>query len=331
MPVFTISLVFVLAAIVNLAFTQVVDDSQCDCYVTDGRFPTYYQNHGFWDFRSLSRCAGVPPIIREVDGNLDANVTCSLFDWSHPFTDFWAPQHWTNANKTFPMVVTYNNLYIEHNPGGRRDHQRHDTFLTMRTSRLPGFQTAAELQSIHKLDHASVRMLARTHGSPGACTSVFTYLGAKRLRDVQESDVEMLTRESAATAIHYTNQPSYLEDGTLITGAAYAATLPNGRCWSDWITHRLDWTPGRTTFSVDGVQSHTQTFQAPRDPSYVLLNAWSDGGVWTGQMREGGEAFQNVQWIEMLYNLLPAGAQCNRTCSIDKSPQVGKPVHVENM
>ncbi len=324
MPASTTSLVCVLAAIATLSSAQVVDDSQCDCYVTDGRFPTSYQNHGFWDFRSLSRCAGgVPPIIQDVDGNLNAKVTCSLFDWSDPFTQFWGPQHWSNGKRDFPMIMTYNNLYIEQNPEGQSD-----TFMTMRTSRLPGFQTAAELQSMNKVDHASVRMLARSHGAPGACTSVFTYRGADRLEDVQESDIEMLTREQPATAIHYTNQPSYRDDGTTVDGASYNATMPGGRTWSDWTTHRLDWTPGRTTFSVDGVESHTQTFQAPRDPGLVLLNAWSDGGVWTGPMAAGGEAFQNVQWIEMLYNVLPDGTQCNRKCSIDKSPQVGKPVRI---
>lgn len=316
------SLLALAAVFAAAASGQIVDDSQCDCYVTDGRFPTTYQNHGFWDFRSLSQYAGVPAVIQDLDGNLNAPVTCPLFDWSNAFTTFWGPQHWKNGNNDFPMAMTYNNLYIEKNGGGQSD-----TFMTMRTSRLPGFQTAAELQSMDKHDHASIRMLARSHGSPGACTSVFTYLGAEHLKDVQECDIEMLTRETD-TAIHYTNQPSYLEDGTTVDGASYNVTLPNGLKWSDWITHRLDWTPGRTTLSVNGQETHTQTFQAPRDPSLILLNAWSDGGVWTGKMPSGGEAYQNVQWIEILYNLLPAGAACNRNCSIDKSPLVGKPVRV---
>lgn len=259
----------------------------------------------------MSRCAtGVPEIIQDVNGNLNAKVTCSLFDWSDPFTEFWGPQHWNNGNEDFPMIMSYNNLYIEHNPGGQSD-----TYMTMRTSRLPGFQSTAELQSMNKVDHTSIRMLARSHGSPGACTSVFTYLGADHLKDVQESDIEMLTRETDR-AIHYTNQPSYLEDGTTVDGASYNVTLPNGLKWSAWITHRLDWTPGRTTFSINGIESHTQIFQAPRDPSLILLNTWSDGGVWTEKMASGGEAFQNVQWIEVLYNVLPSGSKCNRKCSI---------------
>lgn len=36
-------------------------------------------------------------------------------------------------------------------------------------------------------------------------------------------------------------------------------------------------------------------------PSGGLFTAWSDnGGAWRGQMAQGSEALQNVQWIEML-------------------------------
>ncbi|OAA63870.1 Concanavalin A-like lectin/glucanase, subgroup [Cordyceps fumosorosea ARSEF 2679] len=325
MPAYTKSLVALLAAAAKLTWAQaVVDDFQCDCYVNDGEHPAYYRNHSFWDFRLLPIRPGQPKVIPDVAGNLHAHPTSSLFSGPNPFTDFWSVQQWPNNNQTFPMVVTRNNLYIERDPDGGQG----STFMTMRTSRLPGFQTAAELQSINRVDHASIRVRARSHGAPGACTSVFTYRGAPLLQDVQEADIEMLTREPDATQVHYTNQPSYRTDGTTVWGASHAAALPGGRRWSDWLTHRLDWTPGRTTFSVDGVEAHTQTFQAPRDPSFVLLNAWSDGGVWTGQMAEGGEAFQNVQWIDMLYNILPAGERCDRKCSIDRSPQVGKPVPV---
>lgn len=319
---FTRSLLFSLVTAATSLAADVVDDSQCDCYVTDGRFPTRFRSHGFWDFRSLSQYAGVPRVISNINDNLNAPVTCPLFDWSDPFTHFWGPQHWSNGNNDFPMIMTYNNLYIENNDGGESD-----TYMTMRTSRLPGFQTASELESIDYHDHASIRMLARSHGSPGACTSVFTYLGAEQLRDVQEADIEMLTREPD-TEIHYTNQPSYLEDGSTIDGASYQATLPNGQRWSDWTTHRLDWTPGRTTYGVNGIETHTQTFQAPRDPSKLLLNSWSDGGVWTGTMAQDGEAYQNVQWVEVLYNVLGSGEQCNRACSIDKSPVTGKAVRL---
>lgn len=298
---------------------QVVSDAQCDCYLSDGRFPTYFKNHGFWDFRSLGQYAKVPPVIQTLDGNKNADFTSPVFNWDSDFAKFWGPQHWAkNEDTAFPMVNSFNNLYIEKNNNGDSD-----TFMTMRTSRLPAFQTAAEFESQSPLDHASIRMLAKTHGSSGACTSVFTYKGANQPRDVQECDIEMLTRDDAHY-IHYTNQPGVL-NGDIVPGASRNVTLPNGLQWSDWVKHRLDWTPGRTTWSANDAEVASQTFQAPRDPSIVLLNAWSDGGEWTDKMPEGGEAYQNVQWIEILYNVADK-ASCNKVCSVDKSPVVGKPV-----
>lgn len=296
---------------------NVVDDSHCGCFVTDGNYPTYYKQHGFWDFRFLSNKARVPPVIKDVNGNLNADFTSDYFNWDSEFAQFWGPQHWSNEEPGFPMVNSYNNLYIEKNADGNSD-----THMTMRSSRLPKFQTAAEFESMKMVDHASLRMYAKTAGSSGVCTSIFTYRGAEHLKDVQEADIEMLSRESSQF-IHYTNQPSYLEDGSTVDGASENVTLPNSMRWTDWTTHRLDWTPGRTTYLANGVQTHTQTFQAPRDPSTILLNTWSDGGEWTGTMPQGGEAYQRVQWIEMLYNVVP---KCNKVCSIDKSPVRGKAV-----
>lgn len=40
----------------------------------------------------------------------------------------------------------------------------------------------------------------------------------------------------------------------------------------------MDWTPGVTTWYVDGQLASTIPFQAPRDPSQVMFNSWSDGG-----------------------------------------------------
>lgn len=299
---------------------EVVDDSQCDCYLSDGRFPAYFKSHGFWDFRSLSQHARVPPVINTIQGNKDADFTSPVFNWESKFTQFWGPQHWAkNENTDFPMVNSYNNLYIEQNTDGKSD-----TYMTMRSTRLPGFQTAAEFESINYLNHASIRMMAKTRGSPGACSSVFTYKGAPSLKDVQECDIEILTRDPQ-TALHYTNQPSYLEDGSTVNGASRNISLPNNKKWSDWTKHRIDWTPGRTTWSADNVEVGTQTFQAPRDNSLVILNTWSDGKTWTGKMPQNGEAYQHVQWIEILYNIVDKGS-CNRVCSVDKSPTIGKPV-----
>ncbi|KAH8170043.1 glycosyl hydrolases family 16 domain-containing protein [Sarocladium implicatum] len=301
------------------ALATAVSAADCDCYLTDGSSPAYFKNYGFWDFRDLSRYAGVPATINTVSGNANAGFTSDYFGWSSDFQKFWGPQNWDNGAE-FTNVNSFNNLYISSNPNGDSA-----TMLTMRTARGSNFQSSSEFETKAKVDHASMRMYARTHGDAGACTAIFTYLGADSLKDVQEADIEILTRDPE-TAIHYTNQPSYLEDGTTIDGASNNITMPGGKKWSDWMEHRMDWTPGMTTWSVDGQVLHAQSFQAPVDPAQILLNVWSDGNEWTGRMRENGQAFQDVQWIELAYDVTSKGS-CSKVCSVDAGAP-GSPIPI---
>ncbi|KAG6005303.1 hypothetical protein E4U21_000278 [Claviceps maximensis] len=286
-------------------------DPKCDCYRTDGPSMTYFNSHVFTDFRSLSQYAKTPAVISSVDGNANAGTTSPFFNWGTALRDFWAPQQYKNANSTFPMVKTLNNLYIQKDTelGGAA------TYLRMRTTRLAGFQTAAEMQSNARLDHASIRMHSRVVGSSGACGSVFTYLHSDDPRLVQESDVEILTRDEHGL-VHYTNQPGVL-DGESVPGATHEIHLQKENSWSDWTTHRLDWTAGRTSFFVNGRGVLNSGFQVPRNDSFVLVNMWSDGGDWTGLMVEHGEAYMDVQWIEVLHGLA-SKKNCRRLCTIPR-------------
>ena len=293
----------------------------CDCYLIDGNYPTYYSNYRLWDFRSMPENAvdNPTPLIPTREGNLNAGPTTPYFSYDGgAFTEFWGPQQWSNGNETFMNIPTYNNLYIDHATDGDVD-----TYLTMRTARQGDFQSSAEFESIEAHDHASMRMRARSFGSPGACTAMFTYFKPEggTLIDVEEADIEMLTREPTTT-IHYTNQPSYLEDGTTVDGASNTLTVSPG--WDQWIDHRQDWTPGRTTWYYNGVEQHSQTFQAPEAPARLVFNAWSDGQVWTGLMEEGGSAYQQIQWIEIAYGLTDA-ASCSNVCNIDDEGFTGGP------
>jgi beta-glucanase (GH16 family) len=176
-----------------------------------------------------------------------------------------------------------------------------DTFLTMRTMRMPGFQSAAEFESVSTYHYVSVRMLARVTGNAGACMALFTYLEGDELADVQEADIEIMTRD-AKNRIQYTNQPSFTEEGDEVLKATRNATLPNGIEWDDWVVHRLDWTPERSVWYVQGQEVASIEFQTPRDPAQIILNAWSDGGSWSGNMSLGDAAYMQIQWIEMVYN-----------------------------
>ncbi|KAK4232026.1 xyloglucan endo-transglycosylase [Podospora fimiseda] len=219
------------------------------------------------------------------------------------------------------------------------------SYLSLRTARLETFQTSAEIESTSsKFKYLSIRTLTRTIGSPGAITALFTYRHSSDPSQVQESDLEIRTSDPESL-IHYTNQPSLTKDGEVESRATRNSTLPNGLKWSDWLIHRLDWTPEYTAWYVNDILVAQISFQVPRDESNIILNAWSDGGEWTGNMSVGGQAELQVKWIEIVYNSTEAeggkikmtskakkekneGGICGAVCGIDGTgvEEVGKPV-----
>jgi hypothetical protein len=325
MPVAKIAAAAALLAFSAQAQTT-VDDSECDCFFTNGTAPTYFKSHGFWDFRSLSQYAVVnPPGLKlSVEESENADFTTPYLNYDSEFGAFWGAQKWGSlgSDDLLPNQNSLNNLYIERNRG-----YESDTYLAMRTARLDDFQTSAEFESREQFDHVSMRMHSMTTGTKGACTSIFTY---RKEGDevVEETDIEILTNDPSDT-VRYTNQPSYNETtDDSVPGASHTITLPDGKVWYDWRTHRLDWTPGLTTWFLDGEKTFDMTFQVPTKPAQVILNAWSNGDEWwTGEMVVGGRAYQYVQWIELLYDVTDE-ATCERVCSVDDSPVIGKAVRL---
>ncbi|CAG7560889.1 unnamed protein product [Fusarium equiseti] len=293
----------VLATISRVSSTSTTDDD-CECYLTNGSNSAYYSRHNFYDFRDLAEYAKVPSPVK--NASRKASVTSDYFK-SDAWDNTWSIQDWNNrgsggvslsGDATVFMVNSPNNIYIQENDD---DDASSDTFLTMRTMRMPGFQSAAEFESVSTYHYVSVRMLARVTGSAGACMALFTYLGGDELADVQEADIEIMTRDER-NRIQYTNQPSFTEDGDEVPKATRNATLPNGIEWDDWVVHRLDWTPERSVWYVQGQEVASIEFQTPKDSTQIILNAWSDGGSWSGNMSLGDAAYMQIQWIEMVYN-----------------------------
>lgn len=281
----------------------------CDCYLIDGDTPTYYKDYGFWDFRSLSQYAVDPPVLDTAEENVKAGYTSDYFVWGTDFRKFWGPQnfHKKSDDGKYTCQNSFNNLYIAENPNGDSE-----TLLRFRTAKGSDSASCSEIESATLVDHASMRMYARTYGDSGACTSMFTYVGPPNADTVQESDIEILTKDPE-DHIHYTNQPGSNPGGT------NEITMPDGKKWSQWLTHRLDWTPGKTAWFVDGKRLAGQTFQAPVAPSTLIFNAWSDGGSWSGEMADGGVAYQDIQWVEIAYNLADEGS-CTKVCNVGNTP-----------
>jgi beta-glucanase (GH16 family) len=118
---------------------------------------------------------------------------------------------------------------------------------------------------------------------------------------VQEADIEILTR-GPQNKIQLTNQPSESPSGDTLSQATLNATLPDGIEWTAWNEYRYDWLPGSSSWYVNGASVGRISFQAPRDPSGIILNMWSNGGSWTGNMSTGGASYLQIQWIEIVYN-----------------------------
>jgi hypothetical protein len=205
--------------------------------------------------------------------------------------------------------------------------QEHDgssssTHLTLRSYRNADFVSTAEIDSkLHNIFHASITVRARVRGAPGACAGIFTYLD-----DKTESDIEILTRDPT-NHIRYTNQPGLDDDGNEIPGASTDAVLPNGAVWTDWVEHRLDWTPELSAFYANGELVETKTYGIPDAPSSFIVNLvscgsepvvrdslltrlsqWGDGGSWSGMPDIGAAAYLDIQWIEVLFNTSDASA-----------------------
>jgi hypothetical protein len=91
------------------------------------------------------------------------------------------------------------------------------------------------------------------------------------LNDSTESDIEILTRDPP-NYIRYTNQPSVDAEGEVIPGAETDATLPDSAVWTDWNTHRIDWTPRISAWYVNDIFLANKTYGIPKSPSYLTLN-----------------------------------------------------------
>jgi hypothetical protein len=306
------------------------NNPDCDCYVVqsgaDSQQPEYFQYYRFYDFRNLP--GGFSQAPGQVNDSLGTESTWQpdLFssdDWKAD----WQVQNWSkNATEEFPIPMTNSpaNIYLAK--------EKDASYIALRTSREEDFQSAAEMESSQQnVMHLSMRMSGRVIGSKGAVAGFFTYVN-----DDNESDIEILTNDPVDT-IRYTNQPAVGKDGNSVAEASVQGSdLPS---WEDWQTHRIDWLPKNSYWYLNNKQVAANTYSVPRKPSYMVLNMWSDGGTWSGNMTVDDSAEFHVQWIEMTFNTSgpydggngngrvkrSKKKGCETVCKIDGVKQLGTP------
>jgi hypothetical protein len=314
------------------------NNADCNCYVVqsgdNSQTPSYFQYYRFYDFRNLpDAMTKAPPLLNDsVIAAAQPAWQPSLFD-SDAWNYDWGIQNWSKpATDDFPTPMNNSlaNIYLLQ--------ENNVSFLTLRTSKEETYQTAGEIENQQKnLMHVSMRMYGRVRGDKGAVAGFFTFVD-----DSNESDIEILT-DDPTDQIRYTNQPSVDNEGNEIAAASVGPTdLPS---WENWQTHRIDWLPKKSYWYLNSKQVAANSYSVPRKPSFLVLNMWSDGGEWSGNMSQGDSAEFQIQWIEMTFNTSgpydggksqekrdsssvfhrKRAEGCKTVCKIDDVAQVGTP------
>ena len=334
----------------SLSSLTTASQPDCECFITNGSEPSYFTHHYFIDFRNISIPTSPPPNITSADTAGTEPFTSNYFN-SPPWSSFWSINNATGLynfsdDSHHPQVASAGNIFISHGDGdndGDDDSSSHNngTYLTLRTSRTSRFQSVAEMDSLERsMKYLSVRARLRVLASndsagqqsaveTGGVFGMFTYQS-----DTQESDLEILTSDDSHT-IHCSNQPDYnAKTGDAVADASTAVGMPEGSQWTRWTTQRLDWRDGMSSWWVDGVNVLNKTKNVPSKPSGVVLNLWSDGGVWSGNMTVGREVRVGVEWIEIVYNVSSDSRKgtCHLGCLVDgdRVKDVGTPVLAYN-
>ena len=176
--------------------------------------------------------------------------------------------------------------------------QDFSTYLTLHTTRLSNStQLAARLDyKEYNVTQASISLSGRVRGASGAVACFFTYYN-----DTTESDIEMLTRDPSQQ-MRYSNQPTTdpLTDED-IGGSTFNRSLAHQNV-SSWNVHRLDWVTGLSAWYVNGDLAAETNVNVPGAASMIIMNMWSNGGSFSGEMEIGEEAWFDVQWVELMFN-----------------------------
>ncbi|KAJ5479524.1 hypothetical protein N7530_005033 [Penicillium desertorum] len=259
----------------------------------------------------------------------------SLTFYKTSFERDWSSQNWERRSTPVAPVLMINS---KHNVFFTQDSDEDDpraTYLVLRTTRFSEYTSTAEIETrIRNIYRCSLRVRLRLlpassvvsqpplhkewpprdpkrhrvapfnngtiplHGNRppyGACAGIFTYHDA-----TCESDIEILTRDPSHR-VHYANQPDYDFDADReIPGASTIAEVPVP--WTRWSTHRLDWLSDMSRWYVNNEMQDAKSYGVPDLESMVILNLWSNGGLWTGDMRIGDSIYLGIEYIELVYN-----------------------------
>ncbi|PLB35919.1 glycoside hydrolase family 16 protein [Aspergillus candidus] len=286
----------------------------CTCYsLTSADTPFIFTHNEIWDFRAQ-------PLPQPQDQQQQQQQQPTLLSQT-PLVSSWRPQTWhrpPSGRAISPMHNEDANVFLTPHP----DAPAPATTLMLRATRHADHTSTAEIEStIDSIKHCSLRVrmrlvnLSPTPGPvpPGVCAGLFIYNSA-----TSESDIEILTHDPLTMA-HYANQPDYdpVTDAIIPGSMVIVPDLP--RPWTEWSTHRLDWVPGESAWYADGKLVARLAYGVMQTEGRPILNLWSDGGGWTGDMPVGSSVGMAIEWVQLAYNLTTdAVGQCETVCDVEQ-------------
>ncbi|KAK2016823.1 concanavalin A-like lectin/glucanase [Colletotrichum eremochloae] len=173
--------------------------------------------------------------------------------------------------------------------------------------KVPGGQTAkpyscAEVSTtFSNIKYASVRTVAIFSEPAGVCNGLFFYKN-----DTQETDIEWLSdpaslSNSGTRQVWFTNQ-----DADRNGVKTYKTFSPPDSPTTAEHEYRLDWTPGRVQWFVDGVEKWSTTSDVPNTIGSWVFNNWSNGDKGWSAGPPATQADFKIKDIYMYYNTAAA-------------------------
>ncbi|USP74896.1 glycoside hydrolase family 16 protein [Curvularia clavata] len=295
----------------------------CTRFSTNGSAAATYNFHRFYDFRNLAECfigdaEKLPGSGNDCSPSVTSNGQSKIIAGS-PWSADWDARYWLKPavkNGTIDMRYSPSSVSISRDKDGSIEH---NTYLSLHTMRLEnGTQLASQLESNeYNVTYASIRMSGRIRGASGAVAGFFTYHN-----DTAESDIEIPTG-STRNEMHCSNQPTTdPETAVPIHGSTFNVSTGDEQPTSGWNDYRLDWVQDRSVWYVNGKQSAETTVNVPDAESTIILNVWSNGGNFSGRMNFNEEAWFDIQWVELLFNIstTTVAKGGGTVCSVESSP-----------
>lgn len=169
--------------------------------------------------------------------------------------------------------------------------------------KVPGGQTAMPYSSaevtttIDNMKYASVRTVAILSEPAGVCNGMFFYKN-----DTQETDIEWLS-DASSLSNQGTRQVWFTNQDADRNGVATSQSFPPpGSPTTTEHEYRLDWTPGRVRWFVDGTEIWNTTSDVPSATGPWVFNNWSNGDKGWSAGPPATQADFKIKDIYIYYN-----------------------------